>query len=82
VTEQQGPVLVAAPNLREARLWARQEGLRREQWRYAQGPDGLLGYRGPVVAVVNVHRMHVPAAWEAEMRVMELTGTTIRYVST
>jgi hypothetical protein len=76
------PLLVAAPNLREAQLGAQQAGLHPGQWRYVQGPAGLLGYRGPAVMVVNVHRMRVPATWDAEMRVMKLTGTTVRYVRT
>jgi hypothetical protein len=72
-----GPVLVAAPRFREAELWARRQGLQRTQWRYASGPEHLLGLHHGTVAIVNGYWLGQQNVWEAELRVLEATGTTV-----
>jgi hypothetical protein len=74
--------MVAAPNLRQAQLWARKQGFQRAQWRYARVPDHLLGLSHGTVALVNAHWLDQRAAWEAELRVLEAVGVTILRGST
>lgn len=76
------PVLVVAPRLREAELWARARGLQHAQWRFARSPDDLLGLHHGTVVLVNVHQLPGLAAWEAELRVLEVTGTVVKQVYT
>lgn len=69
---------VAAPNLRQAAVWAHQNGVPLWQMQYLQSPAGLDGLRGGTVVVVNGGWPGDPEPWEAVLRVLEATGTAVR----
>lgn len=47
------PLLIVAPNHRIAYQYAREQGLRRDEWRAATRPQDLLGYlRGTAYVLV------------------------------
>jgi hypothetical protein len=72
------PVLVVSPRIGMARAWARREGLSPRQWHHVAERWQLDGVRGGAVVVVNAHGLPGRAAWEDLLRVLELTGTTVR----
>ena len=49
------PILVVSLNYRQAVYWILQEypGLPRSEWKFANTPEQIMGYRGPAIKFVG-----------------------------